>query len=80
MEPEVAPSPPQNRKLRVALYALPYLFILYVLSIGPMYWVIYEAYNLQGSRLVKYLYYPLVLASEIPYVAKFLDWYLSFWV
>lgn len=74
------PNRPPISKTRIALYTLPYLLILYVLSIGPMYWVIYEAYNLEGSQFVRAFYYPLVIASEVPFIAKFLDWYLSFWI
>ena len=83
MEAASEPSRPSRRsinKTRVVLYALPYLLILYVLSIGPMYWIIYEAYNLEGSTFAYWFYYPLVKASEIPFVARFLDWYLSFWI
>jgi len=66
--------------LQRTLYTLPYLFILYVLSVGPLYWPIYAAYFLDGSVFLKWFYFPLVLACEIDYVANFFDWYLQFWV
>lgn len=72
-------STPPSRLVRL-LYAIPYLLILYVLSVGPMYWKICEAYHLEGSRLVYVLYYPLVRAAEINYISNFLDCYIELWI
>ena len=80
---EMSAEPPkkslQQRLIRFLLYANPYLFIAYVLSVGPMYWRIYDAYA-EGSGFLKWFYKPLVWASEIPYVSNFFEWYLQFWV
>lgn len=75
-----AQQDPVMRVLIGILYTLPYVFILYVLSIGPMYWTIYRAYRLEGSPLIRVLYYPLVRASEFDYVSNFFDWYIGFWI
>ena len=56
------------------------LFALYVLSAGPMYWVVYEAYFLEGDPFVGQLYLPLVWASEIGPIGRFLEWYVGLWI
>lgn len=71
---------PLQRLLFRFLYALPYAFVAYVLSVGPMYWKICEAYELDGSQFVYYFYYPLVWAAGFDYVSNFFDWYISLWI
>ena len=57
------------------------LFAIYVFSIGPMYWEIYEAYELDGSPFVAAVYYPVVWACEHNrYVADWVDWYVGLWI
>jgi hypothetical protein len=56
-------------------------FTLYVLSAGPMYWTIYEAYFLDGSRWVSSLYFPLVLLSSVSDTfGRWMEWYIGLWV
>lgn len=57
-----------------------YSFLLYVLSVGPLYWEIYAAYVLNESPFLQRFYLPLVKASEIDYVSNFLNWYISLWL
>jgi hypothetical protein len=81
MTPEMLPDQPADySKVRVLLYCLPYLLLAYILSVGPLYWQIHAAYCVRGSSFLYYVYYPIVLANEIPYVRNFYDWYLQFWV
>lgn len=57
------------------------VLILYVLSTGPMYWAIYEAFNTNGSSFLAKLYFPLVLACQYSDpICTWFDWYLGLWV
>jgi hypothetical protein len=57
------------------------LMVLYVLSIGPMYWQWVDSMHVQGHPAVARFYYPLLLACEIiPVFGKVVNWYLDFWV
>ncbi|MBA3312329.1 MAG: hypothetical protein H0T47_03410 [Planctomycetaceae bacterium] len=56
-------------------------FALYVLSTGPFYWAIYEAYFLQSSTYLAALYLPLVWLSHVsPGFAGWMDWYIGLWI
>jgi hypothetical protein len=56
-------------------------FALYVLSAGPFYWKIYEAYRLDGSPYLASLYLPLVVLSEVSDTfGQWMDWYVGLWV
>ena len=69
------------RKLKWAAHSLVYLMLLYVLAAGPLYWQIYEACLMDGSPVLRVLYYPLLLACEhSDYVSNFLHWYADLWV
>ena len=59
-----------------------FTLLIYVLSTGPMYWPIYEAYNIGGrsiDRLVYILYYPIVLLCENEWIAGWFEWYVGMW-
>ena len=57
------------------------LALLYVLSIGPMYWQWVDSMHVQGHPSVARFYYPLLLVCEIvPVFGKVVNWYLGFWV
>ncbi|GAB4143343.1 MAG: hypothetical protein Tsb009_14360 [Planctomycetaceae bacterium] len=70
-----------TRKLVIrVLYTLPYLFLAYILSAGPMYWEIYDAFQPHGSVVIRRLYYPIVLACEhSDYISNFFHWYAMLW-
>jgi hypothetical protein len=56
-------------------------FAVYVLSVGPMYWTIYEAYFLNADPYLARLYLPLVwLSGQSDLFAKWMEWYLGLWV
>lgn len=81
MSDELPPSPWPRWLTACALYGPPYLLLLYVLSAGPMFWHIQEAYQISETKgFIYYFYYPLVRANDIDYVANFFDWYLQFWI
>jgi len=57
------------------------LMLIYVLSIGPMYWEWVDSMYLQGHPAVARFYYPLlILCDLIPPLGDLINWYLSFWV
>lgn len=57
------------------------LLALYVFSIGPMYWSIYEAYQLDGSPFLAKMYFPVVWVCENnEYVYEWVEWYVGLWI
>ena len=54
--------------------------ILYVFSIGPMFWFWYEAENMGGNPLVRVIYVPLRLLCVIPQVEDWLNNYINWWI
>lgn len=69
----------RDRLIRTYCWTL-VLLAVYVLSTGPMYWQIYEAYHTNGSSWIAALYFPLVLACEIPAVNDWFNWYIGLWL
>jgi len=61
--------------VRVSLF-----FVVYVLSIGPMFWHWYEAQNMGGWPILRVFYAPLQLACYFPFVEKWLNRYISLWI
>lgn len=64
---------PLKRSLRRSTTQLLFVFVIYVLSAGPMYWYCYSAYHLRGSTFLAKLYLPLVVVSHVPFVSDILD-------
>lgn len=54
--------------------------ILYVFSIGPMFWYWYEAENLGGNPLLRVIYAPLRLLCVIPQLEDWLNNYINWWI
>lgn len=54
--------------------------IVYVYSIGPMFWFWYEAENMGGNPLVRVIYAPLRLLCVIPQVQDWLNNYINWWI
>ena len=86
-------APRNNRVLGFLLIRLPvylvFVLVLYVLSIGPMYWYWYESYVMYDSHenavmnanRVSLFYLPLVGVCEgNKYVGDYVNWYLDFWI
>lgn len=58
-----------------------WLTALYVLSIGPAYWLWHRAYYTGEEPFYTQLYFPLMfLSSFSETVANWLEWYISLWV
>lgn len=56
------------------------MLVLYVFSIGPMFWVWYEAENMGGNPFVRVVYAPLRLLCAIPQVEAWLNNYINWWI
>lgn len=56
------------------------VIVLYVLSIGPMFWQWYEAENFGASPLIRIIYAPLRLACAIPLVENCVNRYINWWI
>lgn len=56
-------------------------FVLYVLSIGPLYWQYYNAKFNTGSALLAAFYEPLyLLCAYIPPLSRLVDAYIMLWI
>ncbi|MEW4529055.1 MAG: hypothetical protein ACF8PG_01610 [Maioricimonas sp. JB045] len=82
-----SPAEPSRQPLtageyvRSRLMRLGIFFVIYVLSIGPMFWPWYEGRYLNGSRLIAAFYEPLwILAGWIPPLGHLINWYVRFWI
>jgi len=64
------------RRLTIALI----LLMLYVFSIGPMFWYWYEARYLDGPVWVALLYEPLRLATRLKFFEDFINEYINWWI
>lgn len=57
------------------------VLILYVLSTGPMYWLIFAGYQASGSSIIANLYFPIVWAcQQSDVICNWFDWYVGLWV
>ena len=80
---EVSPRPPRTWRawwLRMARWHA-FLLLVYVLSIGPLFWWWFEAVHVGGSQWLVLFYLPLALASDlIPPFGALLNWYINLWI
>jgi hypothetical protein len=83
---DAEPDPPSWRSTvwlflkYVALQVLIF-FVLYTLSIGPMFWKWYGGQYLEADSPVAVFYEPLHLLAEWcdPF-GKFMNWYVDLWI
>ena len=75
----LAPKP-RSRFWTVTLQVV-ITWVLYILSIGPMYWTWFGGKYANGSFVVAAIYEPLLQLGEfIPPLGRFLNWYVSLWL
>lgn len=56
------------------------LFVLYVLSIGPAFWLWMKSMYLEENPVIAAFYYPLLLLCEwIPPFEELVNWYIKLW-
>ncbi len=64
-----------------SLLKLTIILVLYVLSIGPMFWYWYEAMYVGGSIFVLAFYQPLLFACQKnKFVHAFVNDYIDLWI
>ena len=83
VEPDAHGSPrPFDLKayVRTTCLQLAVCFVLYALSIGPMYWRWYASMYLNGPEYIARIYYPLYLLSAFRPFGEFLNWYVDLWI
>ena len=74
------PQSPPKSIWRRGFYIVPYALLVYVLSAGPLYWRIYDAFQPEGSVFLRTLYYPIVFVCEhSDYASNFFHWYAQLW-
>lgn len=57
------------------------LLVVYVYSIGPMFWLWYEAENMGGSPFLRAFYSPLrLLCGTSQHFEEFLNRYIGWWI
>jgi hypothetical protein len=81
--PDPDPPPPPfdlRAYLRTTCLQLAAFFVLYTLSIGPMYWRWYASMYLNGPEYIARIYYPLYLLSAFRPFGEFLNWYVDLWI
>lgn len=84
---EAATPDPESPAREIGYFALRVynriviILMIYVLSIGPMFWYWHESTFAHGDPFVAKLYYPLVLLCHAwsPF-ADWLNWYINLWI
>ncbi len=71
--------PPRQFPIRIRTQVA-FVIVLYVLSIGPMFWQWYEAENFGDAPLIRIFYAPLRLACAVPFVENCLNRYINWWI
>lgn len=81
---EIPSTTPADRLRRFIAWLPVYLlvsFVLYVLSIGPLFWYWYDDYYVGASGEFARFYIPLQeMCRRFEPLAKFVNWYVSLWV
>ena len=74
------PSQPRRFSTRRVAALLAVVWVLYALSIGPMYWTWYSASYIRGPSWVPALYGPLQFVGEhVPVFGRWIDDYIWWW-
>lgn len=74
------PQRPRSRFWEVTTQVL-VSWVLYMLSIGPVYWQWYAGKYVNGPTILSAFYEPLWrLCGIIPPLRWFMNWYVSLWI
>ena len=68
-----------RRFVRNVLIELAVFAVLYVLSIGPMFWYWYDGLYARGSWFAVAFYEPLRIACRVEVIGEFVNWYVDLW-
>jgi len=67
--------------VRKLLLQFSVFLVLYVLSIGPMFWKWHAAIFMDGSKMIASFYYPLMRAcDESETIRDIVNWYVDLWI
>jgi len=77
--------PPIRRSWRryiiTSLIQTTVFLMLYVLSIGPLFWQWYASFNSMSSPFFAAFYTPLLLACDLcPPLSDGVNWYINLWI
>lgn len=77
---EVPARKPRSRFWSITLQVV-ITWVIYVLSIGPLYWQWYAGKYVNGPSVIAALYEPLwQLCGIFPPLGWFVNWYVSLWI
>jgi hypothetical protein len=66
--------------LRLGIQLLVFL-ALYILSIGPMFWLWFGAYYADGEKIFYFLYFPLSwLCDQSEDFREYINMYINWWI
>ena len=72
---------PQGHTLAVALLTFAVVCLVYVLSIGPSFWVLNRmGYSEPAMDVFRVMYYPISWMETNRQVSTAIEWYLDLWV
>ena len=83
MSHEIPPhTQTRSRRRRVPIWVrVVFFLVMYVYSIGPMFWMWYAAENLNGSPTLRAFYAPLkLLCRSSGAFENFLNRYIDWWI
>lgn len=56
-------------------------FLLYALSIGPMFWYWFQSFYVGGPKWIAKFYMPLLLLCSVcPPIGTLVNWYINLWI
>lgn len=65
----------------MALLQMAITLVVYVLSIGPLYWQWYAGKYVSGPTVIAAFYEPLwILCGWFPPLGRLVNWYVSLWI
>ena len=72
--------PQRSRRVPTWLKVTLLLVAIYVLSIGPMFWVWYDAEYFTGNLLIRVFYAPLRLLCGFEFIEDLMNRYINWWI
>jgi hypothetical protein len=80
-EPQPTKPPQQRSRFWAVLIQILITWVIYVLSIGPLYWQWYAGKYVNGPSVIAAFYEPLWrLCGVFPPLGRFVNWYVSLWI
>ena len=77
-EPSQTKDP--HRWVRRYLSTLPWVLLIYLFSIGPVFWYWHSSFYMGGNAFLTKLYYPLLMLCEIDFIGEVVNNYIGLWI